>query len=76
MVGRRNFQNPREHIEELANGDLESGHRQDKQRRFPRFKDVVEHTMANRTSAALKEQLRGGIERDTFEKFRKSDEEV
>ena len=76
MVGRRSFQNPRQHIEELGNGDLESGYKQHNQKRFPRFKDVVEHTMAERTKTALKEQLRGGIERDTFEKFRKSDEEV
>ncbi len=73
MVGRRTVSNPRQHIEELDNNDLESGY---KQKRFPRFKDVVEHTMAERTKTALKEQLRSGIERDTFECFRKSDEEV
>ena len=74
MVGRRTITNPRQHIEELGDGgDLESGQQK---KRFPRFKDVVDHTMAERTKTALKEQLRSGIERDAFESFRKSDEQV
>ena len=72
MVGKRTFQNPREHIEELGAEDIESAGR----RKFPRFKDAVEFTMAERTKAVLKEQLRTGVDRDAFEKYRRSDEEV
>ena len=73
MVGKRYVRNPREHIEEIGNGDIESGY---KPRRFARFKDAVEFTMEERNKSMLKEQLRTGVERDAFEKFRKSDEEV
>lgn len=73
MVGKRTIQNPREHIEEVGNDDLESGV---KQRRFPLFKDAVNFTIAERAKHALKKQLQTGWERDAFEKFRKSDDEV
>lgn len=72
MVGKRAFQTPRDHIEQLGNGDVESGPK----RRFPRFKDAVEFTMAERTRANLKQQLRDGLDRDSFEKYRKSDKQI
>jgi hypothetical protein len=73
MVGKRAFETPRAHINHISNGDLESGRTL---RKFPRFKDAVEFTMAERTKRLLKEQLRNGLDGDEFEKFRKSDEEV
>jgi hypothetical protein len=73
MVGKRAFQTPRTHINDLSNGDLESGRTLKK---FPRFKDAVELTMAERNKWLLKEQLRTGVQGDEFEKFRKSKEEV
>ena len=80
MVGKRyttNARNPRDHIEDLGNGDVESGQKAGRQeRRFPRFKDVVDATMGEQHKTKLKEQLRTGVERDAFEKFRKSDEEL
>ena len=55
------------------NGDLETGA---KKRRFPRFKDAVELAMAERTTGVLKAQLKAGVDRDEFEQYRKSDDEV
>lgn len=79
MVGKRNFsKNPRGHIEELGKGgngveDVESGYQP---KRFPRFKDAVELAMAEHTKMVLKKQLQSGVERDTFERFRKSDDDL
>jgi hypothetical protein len=73
MVGKRTFQNPREHVNELQNGDLESGPRE---RRYPKFRDVVDLTMAERSKSSFKDNLRSGFDRDAFEQFRKSDDEV
>jgi cation diffusion facilitator family transporter len=73
MVGKRNF-TPRQQIEELGNGDIESGNAP--RRRFPRFKDAVDFTMAERTKGVLKQQLRDGVDRETFERFRKSEVEL
>ncbi|ETN39015.1 uncharacterized protein HMPREF1541_07057 [Cyphellophora europaea CBS 101466] len=75
MVGRRAFHQPdtpREHIDGIGNGDLESGPK----RRFPRFKDAVDFAMDERTSKAIKKQILDGIDKETWEHFRKSDEEI
>jgi cation diffusion facilitator family transporter len=77
MVGKRNFETrpktPREHVQEMGNGDLESGHMR---RRFPRFKDAVDFAMAERTKGVLKQELLSGIDRQCWESFRKSDDEL
>lgn len=76
MVGKRAFERaktPREHIEEFSNGDLESG---STQRRFPRFKDAVDFAMSERAARALKKQIVAGVDRECFEDFRVSDEEL
>lgn len=71
MVGKRAFQRPqtpREHVDELSNGDLESGGKP--QRRFPKFKDAVDFAMAERTQGVLKKQIVSGVDRECFESFR------
>lgn len=73
MVGKRTLNNPSGRSEDVGNGDLESGY---KPRRFGGFKDAVEYAMDRRTTAALKEQLRKGIDRGAFENVRKSEAEV
>jgi hypothetical protein len=75
MVGKRTLQPPKNHGDEVwRTGDLESG--QHKTRRFGGFKDAVEYAMDRQITASLKEQLRSGVDREEFEKCRKSDEEV
>jgi hypothetical protein len=71
MVGKRTFHNRAD--DRWRSSDLESGHQQ---RRFAGFKDAVEYAMDRQTTAALKEQLRTGVDRREFEKYRKSEEEV
>ena len=74
MVGKRTIQAPKSRAEDhCRNQDLESGHRR---KRFGGFKDAVEYALDRRTTAALKEQLKNGVDRQEFEKYRKSDEEV
>lgn len=74
MVGKRTFNKPgHKEDNDETNVDLESGH---KCRRFGGFKDAVDYVMDRRTTAALREQLRRGVERGGFENARKSDEEV
>jgi len=73
MVGKRTLNRSASGREgDFGNGDLESGRR----RRFASFKDAVEYAVDRRTTTALKEQLRSGVERGAFEKARKSDVEV
>jgi hypothetical protein len=70
MVGKRTLQPTQDRAE---NGDLESGR---PNKRFAGFKDAVEYAIDRRTTIALKEQLRNGVDRREFEIYRKSDEEV
>ncbi|KIW72679.1 hypothetical protein PV04_00857 [Phialophora macrospora] len=71
MVGKRTLHNRAD--DRWRNADLESGHQQ---RRFAGFKDAVEYALDRRTTAALKEQLRAGVDRREFEKYRKSEDEI
>jgi len=75
MVGKRTFNKPEaKEANDESNGDLESGK---KSRRFGGFKDAVDYAMDRRTTAALREQLRKGVEGlPPFDDARKSDEEV
>jgi cation diffusion facilitator family transporter len=75
MVGKRAFGRPgtpRDHINEFGNGDLESGPK----RRFGGFKDAVDFAMAERTQGLLKKQILNGVDRECFEEFRMSDEQL
>lgn len=74
MPGKRALQNPRDPENDAQrDGDLESGFRN---RKFPKFKDAVDLAMADRTTRALKKQLKAGVDIDEFERYRKSDDEV
>ncbi|EXJ64792.1 hypothetical protein A1O7_01130 [Cladophialophora yegresii CBS 114405] len=75
MVGKRTLNTTKTRAEDRwRNPDLESGHHE--QRRFAGFKDAVEYALDRRTTAVLKEQLRTGVDRREFEKYRKSGEEI
>ena len=59
---------------ELPKQDLENGMRQ--KPRVSRFQDAANVAMDDKRRTELKKKLRDGIDRDEFEKYRKSDEEV
>ena len=74
MVGKRTLDTPKNAADDhWRNPDLESGHQH---KRFAGFKDAVDYVVDRRTTAALKEQLKKGVDRNEFEKYRKSDEQV
>ena len=75
MVGKRTFHREGGNDgDQTRYNDLESGR---PNRRFGRFKDAVELVIDRKTTAALKQQLKDGVQKDNdFEKSRKSDEEV
>ena len=54
--------------------DLENGLRQ--KPCFARFQDAASMAMDDKRRSELKKKLRDGIDRDEFEKYRKSDTEV
>ena len=76
MVGKRNmsFRSKNSDYRELPKQDLENGMRQ--KPRVSRFKDAANVVMDDKRRTELKKKLRDGIDRDEFEKYRKSDEEV
>ncbi len=78
MPGKRAPQNPRDPDNDASrDGDLESGFQGvAKKRRFPKFKDAVDLAIADRTTGALKKQLKAGVDIDEFERYRKTDDEV
>lgn len=72
MVGKRAFGTKENHEHEDSWGrDIETG-----LQKRPRFKDVVELAMAQRTTHQLKKQLTEGIDTSHYKKYRKSDEEI
>ncbi|OAP62520.1 hypothetical protein AYL99_04725 [Fonsecaea erecta] len=74
MVGKRTLNTGKNQGDDhWREADVESGNGP---RRFPRFKDAVEYVLDRRTTAALKEQLREGVQRGAFENARKSDKEL
>ncbi|KIX93282.1 uncharacterized protein Z520_10925 [Fonsecaea multimorphosa CBS 102226] len=74
MVGKRTLHPAKNQADDTwREADLEAG---GDRRRFTGFKDAVEYVLDRRTTAALKEQLRHGMDRGAFEKARKSDEEL
>lgn len=74
MPGKRSLQNPRDPDNDVPrDGDLENGF---KSRRFPKFRDAVDMAVAERTTLALKKQLKVGVDIEEFERYRKSDDEV
>ena len=74
MVGKRTLADNRDlRNDEATDGDLETGRQK---RRFGRFKDVVEHAVAEHANVALKQELLSSVDRTQFEHYRKSDEEL
>ncbi|KAK5189473.1 hypothetical protein LTR92_010526 [Exophiala xenobiotica] len=75
MVGKRTFhRDGGKDDDEPRYNDLETGR---PNRRFGGFRDAVEYVIDRKTTAALKQQLKGGVQKDNdFESFRKSDEEL
>jgi hypothetical protein len=74
MVGKRTLANPRDPSNnEARDGDLETGFTK---RSKHGFKDAVNMVMEHRTTAALKQQLHSGVDRDEFEKYRKDEGEI
>jgi hypothetical protein len=75
MVGKRTFhRDGGKDDDEPRHNDLETGR---PNRRFGGFRDAVEYVIDRKTTAALKQQLKDGVQKDNdFENFRKSDEEV
>jgi len=73
MVGKRTFSNTRDYKNDEIKDDIESN---TKPRRFPRFRDAVDFAVAERNKTAIKKQLLDEVNRDEWEEFRKSDEEV
>ena len=70
MVGTRSF-GPKEDNEDSWGRDIETG-----LKARPRFKDVVELAIAQRTTHELKKQLTEGIDSSRYKKYRKTDDEV
>ncbi|KIW30669.1 uncharacterized protein PV07_06393 [Cladophialophora immunda] len=74
MVGKRTLNTAKNQADDnWLQADLEPGHGT---RRFSGFKDAVEYVLDRRTTAVLKEQLRGSVDRGAFERARKSAEEL
>ena len=80
MPGKRVLQNPRDPDKDIArDGDLESGFEGKKklrQRKYPRFKDVVDLAMEERMMSLLKKQLKAGVDIEEFERYRRSEAKV
>ena len=74
MVGKRTLANVRDpNSNEYTDGDIETGQ---KRRRFARFRDAVDFAVEERTNAVIKRQLLSGGNREQFESYRKSEEEI
>jgi hypothetical protein len=75
MVGKRSLNNNINSRKDTRSrtADLESGQNG---KRFAGFKDAVDYVMDRRTTIALKEQLKKGVDRREFEAYRKSQEDA
>ena len=73
MVGKRTLNTPKKGADDWQSTDLESGR---PRKRFAGFRDAVEYAVDRRTTAALKEELKKGVDRREFESYRKSEDQV